>query len=173
MKRILPFYDLFMQVLCSVVPESRLPCWIAMVWVIRNVSFSHRQRWRRTAQKWSFPLRISSVNVTKSAVSCGFGHIYWANPLWETSFFVQCHVLVTSVKVKEFESSQEAISNSGFLFKKRNQEIRVERLKERVISYWILPQHLNTRTNMLFETSGPLTRIAGTIKVWTPYEWVP
>ena len=24
----------------------------------------------------SFPLRISAVNVTKSAVSCGFGHIY-------------------------------------------------------------------------------------------------
>ena len=24
----------------------------------------------------SFPLRISSINVTKSAVSCGFGHIY-------------------------------------------------------------------------------------------------
>ena len=30
-------------------------------------------------KKWSFPLRISSVNVTKSAVSCGFGHIYWRN----------------------------------------------------------------------------------------------
>ena len=27
-------------------------------------------------KKWSFPFRISSVNVTKSAVSCGFGHIY-------------------------------------------------------------------------------------------------
>ena len=26
-------------------------------------------------KKRSFPLRISSVNVTKSAVSCGFGHI--------------------------------------------------------------------------------------------------
>ena len=25
-------------------------------------------------------LRISTVNVTKSAVSCGFGHIYWRNP---------------------------------------------------------------------------------------------
>ena len=25
--------------------------------------------------KWSFPLRITSVNVTKSEVSCGFGHI--------------------------------------------------------------------------------------------------
>ena len=24
-------------------------------------------------KKWSFPLRISSVNVTKSSVSCGFG----------------------------------------------------------------------------------------------------
>ena len=40
--------------------------------------------------KWSFPLRISSVNGTKSAVSCGFGHIYWRNPLWKTSFFAQC-----------------------------------------------------------------------------------
>ena len=28
-------------------------------------------------KKWSFALTISSVNVTKSAVSCGFGHIYW------------------------------------------------------------------------------------------------
>ena len=27
-------------------------------------------------KKQSFPLRISSVNVTESAVSCGFGHIY-------------------------------------------------------------------------------------------------
>ena len=27
-------------------------------------------------KKWSYPLRIPPVNVTKSAVSCGFGHIY-------------------------------------------------------------------------------------------------
>ena len=27
-------------------------------------------------KKLSFPFRISSVNVTKSAVFCGFGHIY-------------------------------------------------------------------------------------------------
>ena len=31
-------------------------------------------------EKWSFPIRISSVNVTKSTVSCGFGHVYWKNP---------------------------------------------------------------------------------------------
>ena len=28
--------------------------------------------------KWSFPSRISSINVTKSAVSCEFSHIYWS-----------------------------------------------------------------------------------------------
>ena len=31
-------------------------------------------------KKWNFPLRISSVNVTKSAGNCGFGHIYRRNP---------------------------------------------------------------------------------------------
>ena len=31
-------------------------------------------------KKWSFPLRASSVNVTKSAVSCGFGYIYGKKP---------------------------------------------------------------------------------------------
>ena len=31
-------------------------------------------------KKWSLPLRISSVNVTKSAENCGFGHIHWRNP---------------------------------------------------------------------------------------------
>ena len=30
-------------------------------------------------KKWSFSLKIFSVNVTKSAVSCRFGHIYWRN----------------------------------------------------------------------------------------------
>ena len=29
---------------------------------------------------WSFPLRIPSVNVTKSALSFRFRHIYWKNP---------------------------------------------------------------------------------------------
>ena len=37
-------------------------------------------------KKWSFSLRISSVNATKSVN----GLIYWRNPYWKTSFFVQC-----------------------------------------------------------------------------------
>ena len=31
-------------------------------------------------KKWSFPLRISLVNVSKSAENCGFDHISWGNP---------------------------------------------------------------------------------------------
>ena len=31
-------------------------------------------------KKWSFPIRIPSVNVNKSAVFCWFRHIYWRNP---------------------------------------------------------------------------------------------
>ena len=31
-------------------------------------------------KKWSFYLKISLVNVTKFAVSCGFGHISCRNP---------------------------------------------------------------------------------------------
>ena len=34
----------------------------------------------RYTKKWIFPLRFSSVHVTKSTVSSGFGHIYWRSP---------------------------------------------------------------------------------------------
>ena len=37
-------------------------------------------------KKWSFPWRISLVNVTKSAGICKFGHIYSKNPQWEGNF---------------------------------------------------------------------------------------
>ena len=40
-------------------------------------------------KRWSFPLSISSVNVTKSVVSCGFGLTYRRDPERNTSFFVQ------------------------------------------------------------------------------------
>ena len=48
-------------------------------------------------KEWSFPVRISSANVTKSAVFWGFGHIYWRNPYWKTSFFVQWNVAKAKV----------------------------------------------------------------------------
>ena len=42
-------------------------------------------------KKWSFPLRISWVNVTKSSKNCGFGHTYWRNPQWKLPF--SCSVI--------------------------------------------------------------------------------
>ena len=44
-------------------------------------------------KKWSFLLRISSVNVTKSTVSFGFGHIYRRNPQWKKLHFL-CSVVI-------------------------------------------------------------------------------
>ena len=38
-------------------------------------------------KKWSFPLRVSLVNVSKSAVFCGFFHIYWRNLKWENFIY--------------------------------------------------------------------------------------
>ena len=55
-------------------------------------------------KKWSFPLRISSVNVTKSAVSCEFGHIYWGSPKWKTSFFVQWEFLSSEADANGFST---------------------------------------------------------------------
>ena len=43
-------------------------------------------------KKLNFPLSISSVNVTKSAASGRFGHIYWKNSLMEN--FIFCGVFV-------------------------------------------------------------------------------
>ena len=64
---------------------------------------------------WHFLLSISSVNVTKSAVSCGFGHTYWRNLWWKASFFVpwnkmlfttlqdtQMHIEI-SIKISKWE----------------------------------------------------------------------
>ena len=45
--------------------------------------------------KWRSPLKISSVNVIKFAVFWGFGHIYFRNPKWKTSFSVRCISLNT------------------------------------------------------------------------------
>ena len=43
-----------------------------------------------TLHKKGFTARISSKNVTKSAVPWRFGHIYWRNLRRKTPFFVQC-----------------------------------------------------------------------------------
>ena len=60
-------------------------------------------QWLSLHKKWSFPLRIYSGNVTISAVFCLFGHIYWRNSLWRTSFFVQYFFLFWKILPKLLE----------------------------------------------------------------------
>ena len=56
-------------------------------------------------KKWSFSLRTSSVNVTKSEGNWGFGHIYWRKLLWKTSFLVQRELTLFQQKVKHQPTS--------------------------------------------------------------------
>ena len=62
--------------------------------------------------KASFPVRISSVNVTKSAGNCGFDHIYWRNPWWKISLFVKWMFLNLKIKclLTIYESSHRRCS---------------------------------------------------------------
>ena len=50
-------------------------------------------------KKRSFALRISSVNVTKFAVFCGFGHIYWRNPQWKSSLLYSISIRICKIGI--------------------------------------------------------------------------
>ena len=73
-------------------------------------------------KKWSFPLRIFSVNVTNSKGNCGFGHIYWRNPQWKTSFFVQCQIQINNQAIKKDEYVRffGCITRGIFVMEKRH-----------------------------------------------------
>ena len=62
-----------------------------------------------------FSLRISSINVTKSEGNCGFVHIYWRNPLWKTSFFVQWRMIEEQEKkhIKGLERHRKQLVKSS------------------------------------------------------------
>ena len=49
-------------------------------------------------KKWSFPLRIYLMNLSKSAVLCEYVHIYYINSEWKSSFFVHWFVQVNRQK---------------------------------------------------------------------------
>ena len=51
-------------------------------------------------KNWNTPLRIFSVSVIKSVGMCEFGHIYWRNPWWKTSFFMQSFTIFFSYQCK-------------------------------------------------------------------------
>ena len=100
--------------------------------------------WEDTLQKKrSFLLRICSVNMTKAAVSCGFGHIYWQNSYCKTSFSVQwqphlpdfCHFGLSNSHVLNFNVF---IS----LCKQYNTSLRLGVNKENGFSFFVLKSNI-------------------------------
>ena len=51
--------------------------------------------------------------MTKSAGNCGFVYIYWTNPQWKNSFFVQCNNIVISKFVEIKNNSKGLIGYLG------------------------------------------------------------
>ena len=62
-----------------------------------------------TAQKWCFLLRISSVDVTKSTVYCGFGHLLNKSLKENFSFFVQCNLFVRQSNSRQTDKKKTVI----------------------------------------------------------------
>ena len=67
-------------------------------------------------KKRNFPLRISSVNVTKSAGNYGFSHIYWRNSQWKISFFAVLDSLSLMWVFGLFQFSKLSDGDSPFQF---------------------------------------------------------
>ena len=66
-------FPLIKLIFLYLTPLFMLPkCLLAIIFIKNIHPLLHK--------KLSFPLRISSVNMTKSTVSCGFGHISLRNP---------------------------------------------------------------------------------------------
>ena len=76
-----------------------------------KLNFHIRNQIESLHKKWSIPLRIFSVNVIKFSGNCGFSQIYWRNPWWKTSFFVQWTFyigiwpLLNSIRIKPFHAT--------------------------------------------------------------------
>ena len=95
-----------MRNLLAVLHPRWKPSFFLFSLIINNYQIKYIHFWKLDVQlilssfyllhkKWSFPLRISAINVTKSGVFCRFGHIYWRNLSWKTSFFVQWQLIMS------------------------------------------------------------------------------
>ena len=47
-------------------------------------------------------ITIQYNTIQKISVSCGFSHIYWRNPEWKNSFFVQCKYIISTQNTYDY-----------------------------------------------------------------------
>ena len=72
--------------------------------------------WFLWAKSEVFPLRISSINVIKSAGNCEFGHIFWKNPQYKTFFLPLDRQYVIYI-IFEFRSSSSLVFHKKLILK--------------------------------------------------------
>ena len=73
-----------------------IPIWLLNKKYFEWYYFLYQALSQFTVQKISFPLRISSVNVTKSSGNCGFGHILLKKFFMEN--FIFCAMIIFKFK---------------------------------------------------------------------------
>ena len=100
------FYEVHheLQSVTSITKKKEKRCSKKVHEILQNVEKLYDKGWHHNThvsphKKWSFPLRIFSVNVTKSTGNCGFGHIYWRNPSWKTSFFCAVFLRISLISL--------------------------------------------------------------------------
>ena len=82
-------------------------------------------------KKYIFLLRISSVNMTKFAISCWFKYIYWRNPQWETSFFVSWIDIFQEISGSNLITRKKLFLHGSFLLVLQSIKSRI-----RLETYW-------------------------------------
>ena len=89
-------------------------------------------------KKWSFPLRISSVNVTKSAVSCRFTFtedifngklhflcsVFW--PFWQSIMMMMMNCFVYGWRMKESGQNCKISSREHFCISHKSQMLKYQ-----------------------------------------------
>ena len=105
--------------------------------MLLNLCFTfYFKNYRQLHKTSGFPLRISSVNVTKSAVFFGSDRFYWRNLEWKTSCFVY-----TETNLVQLLQGCRATTRKQFLITKSpgipgTHLISLERMKD-----WIVQNH--------------------------------
>ena len=114
-------------------------------------------------KKWSFPLSISSVNLTKSAGNCRFGHIYWRNLQWKTSFFVVSVRLVNPPKNEVGRLSKSIIEAMTKEFRQKLNWINGKMYKR---WQWLVQEYKRKTPSQIFDIKDSYPSITGYLLEW-------
>ena len=110
-----------------------------------------------------YPASISSVNLTKSAGNCRFGHIYWRNLQWKTSFFVVSVRLVNPPKNEVGRLSKSIIEPMKKEFRQKLNWINGKMYKR---WHWLVQEYKRETPSQIFDIKDSYPSITGYLLKW-------